>query len=136
VRERPSGEQAKGRRGHGALEAEVLAALWSAPTPLTAGAVQRELGGTLAYSTVVTILSRLHVKGVLDRTPHGRAFAYTPVADEPGLAARRMRQVLDAESDRSRVLARFVSDLSDEDERLLRSLLAQHATEPDPDQAG
>ncbi|HJP74171.1 MAG TPA: BlaI/MecI/CopY family transcriptional regulator [Pseudonocardiaceae bacterium] len=136
MRERPSGEQAKGRRGHGALEAEVLAALWSARAPLTAGAVQRELGSTLAYSTVVTILSRLHAKGVLKRTPHGRAFAYTPVADEPGLAARRMRQVLDAESDRGRVLARFVSDLSDEDERLLRSLLTQHTAESDPDQAG
>jgi predicted transcriptional regulator len=136
VRERPSGEQAKGRRGHGALEAEVLAALWSARAPLTAGTVQRELGGTLAYSTVVTILSRLHAKGVLDRFPHGRAFAYTPVADEPGLAARRMRQVLDAESDRGRVLARFVSDLSDEDERLLRSLLAQPGPESDPDQVG
>jgi predicted transcriptional regulator len=136
VRERPSGEQAKGRRGHGALEAEVLAALWSSRAPLTASAVKRELGGTLAYSTVVTILSRLHAKGVLDRTPHGRAFAYTPVADEPGLAARRMRQVLDAESDRRRVLARFVSDLSDEDERLLRSLLAQESAESDTDQAG
>jgi predicted transcriptional regulator len=136
VRERRSGEQAKGRRGHGALEAEVLAALWSARAPLTASAVQRELGGTLAYSTVVTILSRLHAKGVLNRTPHGRAFAYVPVADEPGLAARRMRQVLDGESDRGRVLARFVSDLSDEDERLLRSLLAKDTTESDPDKAG
>jgi predicted transcriptional regulator len=136
VRERPSGEQAKGRRGHGALEAEVLAALWAARTPMTAGAVQRELGGTLAYSTVVTILSRLHAKGVLDRSPHGRAFAYHPVSDEPGLAARRMRQVLDGESDRGRVLARFVSDLSDEDERLLRSLLDQHPAESDPDTAG
>ena len=114
----------------------MLATLWSAHAPLTAGAVQRELGSTLAYSTVVTILSRLHAKGVLNRSPHGRAFAYTPVADEPGLAARRMRQVLDAESDRGRVLARFVSDLSDEDERLLRSLLTQSAPESDTDQAG
>jgi predicted transcriptional regulator len=109
------------------LEAEVLAALWSAQTPLTAGAVQRELGSGLAYSTVVTILSRLHAKGVLTREPSGRAFAYAPVADEPGLAARRMRKVLDAESDRGKVLARFVSDLSDSDERLLRILLRQEA---------
>jgi predicted transcriptional regulator len=132
VHERPSGEQARARRGHGALEAEVLSALWSARRPLTAGAVQRRLGDTLAYSTVVTILSRLHAKGVLDRALDGRAFAYSPVADEPGLAARRMRQVLDAESDRSRVLARFVSDLSDEDERLLRTLLAQSQDSPGP----
>lgn len=111
------------RRGPGELEAEVLATLWSAHTPLTAGEVQRELSAPLAYSTVVTILSRLHGKGVLDRHPLGRAYAYSPVADEAGLAARRMRQVLDSEHDRREVLARFVSDLSDSDERLLRSLL-------------
>lgn len=101
----------------------MLATLWSAHAALTAGEVQRRLGDTLAYSTVVTILTRLHTKGVLDRAQYGRAFAYLPVSDEPGLAARRMRQVLDSETNRQQVLARFVSDLSDEDERLLRSLL-------------
>ena len=111
------------RRGPGELEAEVLATLWSAETPLTAGDVQARLASPLAYSTVVTILSRLHVKGTLERQPHGRAYAYRPVADEPGMAARRMRQVLDAEENRQQVLARFVSDLSDEDESVLRNLL-------------
>jgi predicted transcriptional regulator len=111
------------RRGPGELEAEVLATLWSADTALTAGDVQARLASPLAYSTVVTILSRLHAKGTLDRRPHGRAYAYRPVSDEPGLAARRMRQVLDAEENRQQVLARFVSDLSDEDERVLRTLL-------------
>jgi predicted transcriptional regulator len=106
------------------LEAEVLATLWSAETALTAGDVQERLASPLAYSTVVTILSRLHAKGTLGREHHGRAYAYRPVADEPGLAALRMRQVLDAEANRQQVLARFVSDLSDEDERVLRRLLA------------
>jgi predicted transcriptional regulator len=101
----------------------VLATLWSGPGAMTAGEVQSALGGALAYTTVVTILSRLHAKGTLVRQQHGRAYAYLPVADEPGLAARRMRQVLDSETDRERVLTRFVSDLSDEDERVLRSLL-------------
>jgi hypothetical protein len=41
-----------------------------------------------------------------------------------------MRQVLDAEANRHQVLARFVSDLSHEDERVLRKLLAdQHGDE-------
>lgn len=116
----------------------MLAALWTAQTPLTAGAVQRELGGPLAYSTVVTILSRLHTKGMLTREPNGRAFACAPAVDEPGLAARRMRRVLEAESDRGRVLAQFVSDLSDSDEQLLRALLWQTgaaATGPTDDPA-
>jgi predicted transcriptional regulator len=123
------------RRAPGELEAEVLATLWSAPDALTAGAVQARLGGALSYSTVVTILSRLHAKGTLSREHAGRAYAYRPVADESGLAARRMRQVLDGEPDRGRVLARFVSDLTDDDERLLRSLLRQPAAGPAPQDA-
>lgn len=118
------------RRARGALEAEVLAALWAAGTPLTAGELQARLGSELAYSTVVTILSRLHAKGTLDREQTGKAYAYRPVADEPGLAARRMRQVLDGETNRQQVLARFVSDLSGEDEELLLRLLREHHEQP------
>ena len=40
------------------LEAEVLAALWAADAPLTAGEVVDALGGGLAYNTVQTILTR------------------------------------------------------------------------------
>lgn len=107
-----------------------MATLWSAPAALTAAAVRTQLANAVSYSTVVTILSRLHAKGLLSREPAGRAYAYRPVADESGLAARRMRQVLDGEPDRHRVLARFVSDLNDEDERLLRSLLRTSASPP------
>jgi predicted transcriptional regulator len=108
----------------------VLATLWSARAALTAGQVQTRLDDALSYSTVVTILSRLHTKGTLGREQHGRAYAYRPVSDEPGLAARRMRQVLDAEDNRQQVLARFVSDLSDEDERVLRCLLGEQSGAP------
>jgi predicted transcriptional regulator len=111
------------RRGAGELERAVLAVLQGADTPLSPGEVRDQIGGDLAYTTVVTILSRLHAKGVLDRHKQGRAFLYTPVADEPGLAARRMAKMLDAEPDRAAVLARFVSGLSDSDERLLRDML-------------
>ena len=112
------------RRGAGELEAEVLAVLQSAGSALTPAQVRERLGDPLAYTTVVTILSRLHAKGVLVRNRAGRAFSYAPVADEPGLAARRMRVVLEAETDREAVLARFVSGLSPADERLLRGMLA------------
>jgi predicted transcriptional regulator len=113
------------RRGAGELEAAALAVLQAARTALTPGQVRERLGGPLAYTTVVTILSRLHAKGVLSRVRSGRAYAYAPVADEPGLAARRMRGVLEAEDDREAVLARFVSGLSPADERLLRRMLGE-----------
>jgi predicted transcriptional regulator len=112
------------RRAAGELEAEVLAVLQSAGAALTPAQVRERLSDPLAYTTVVTILSRLHAKGVLIRNRAGRAFSYAPVADEPGLAARRMRGVLEAEMDREAVLARFVSGLSPADELLLRRMLA------------
>jgi predicted transcriptional regulator len=114
-----------GRRGAGELAAAVLAVLHTAGSALTPGEVRERLGDGLAYSTVVTIMSRLHAKGMLSRVKAGRAYAYAPVADEPGLAARRMRGVLEAEDDRAAVLARFVSGLTPADEDLLRRMLGR-----------
>ena len=90
--------EAGNRRGAGELASEVLGILQAAGEPLSPADVRERLGGDLAYTTVVTILSRLHAKGVLDRERAGRAYRYTPVADEPGLAARRMATVLAAEA--------------------------------------
>lgn len=111
------------RRAPGALEAEVLNVLWSAGEPLSPTDVQARLEDDLAYTTVVTILSRLHDKGVATREKHGRSFHYATVDDEAGLAARKMTKVLDGEPDRGSVLARFVTQLSDSDEAVLRDLL-------------
>lgn len=125
-------EESDGHRNHrrapGSLAAEVLAVLQAADGALSPGEVRERLAAAdhpavLSYSTVVTILSRLHDKGMADRHRVGRAYAYRAVADEAELAARRMRRVLDAEDDRGAVLARFVGDLSNRDEVLLRELL-------------
>jgi predicted transcriptional regulator len=113
------------RRGQGELETQVLSALREADGPATAGWVQERLGGGLAYTTVITILTRLLAKGVVTRERSGRSFVWTPVADEAGLAAHRMRRLLDGESDREAVLASFVTSLDADDEKLLRELLGQ-----------
>jgi predicted transcriptional regulator len=113
------------RRAAGELEAAVLAELQAAGKPLSPGDVRDRLHADLAYTTVVTILSRLHAKGVLGRDKVGRSFVYAPVADEPGLAARRMARILDAEPDRAAVLARFLDTLATTDAALLRDLLDQ-----------
>lgn len=118
-----SGRLSGVRRLGGALEGEVLGLLQSSRQPLTPGEVLRRLDGGLAYSTVVTVLSRLFDKGLLTRAKQGRAYAYTPVDDTHGLTARRMRQVLESDPDREAVLARFVEDLPVRDEQLLRQLL-------------
>jgi predicted transcriptional regulator len=111
----------------GALEAEVLAVLRAAQVPLSPGQVRERLAirprGELSYSTVVTILTRLHAKGLLARERAGRGFAYTPV-DPASVAAGQMSRALDAGADHGAVLTRFVSGLSGRDARLLRLLLS------------
>jgi predicted transcriptional regulator len=119
---------AVGGRRRGALEQEVLGSLAAAGRPLTVAEVLADLGDDLAYTTVMTALSRLHAKGVLTREPAGRAFAYSlpadPAAMGASVTARRMSRLLGSGQDRAGVLARFVADLSPEDERLLTELLS------------
>ncbi|MER7577552.1 BlaI/MecI/CopY family transcriptional regulator [Streptomyces sp. NPDC126514] len=124
------------RRGQGELEGQVLAALRAADGPVTAGWVQERLGGDLAYTTVITILTRLLTKGAVGRERAGRSFVWTPVADEAGLAARKMRKLLDAEPDREAVLAGFVTALDPEGERILRALLGRPKRRDEADEAG
>ena len=117
---------ANGRR-RGALEQEVLSSLAAAGRPLTVAEVLGDLGHGLAYTTVLTALTRLHAKGALHREQSGRAFAtsvaHAPAARGASATARRRAGLLEAGHDRAGVLARFVADLSPEDERLLAELL-------------
>jgi predicted transcriptional regulator len=112
------------RRAAGELEGEVLAVLWREDRAMTVSEVQDALGDSLAYTTIMTILTRLRAKGALERRRRGRGFAYRAITDRSGLAADRMRRLLDEDADRHAVLARFVTTLSAEDEQALRALLA------------
>jgi predicted transcriptional regulator len=116
-----------GRRAAGALESGVMAVLWAARGPMTAAQVSEEFPGELAYTTVLTVLSRLYDKGKLTRKRAGRGFAYTPVRDEAADTAGRMASLLDRGSDRQAVLTRFVAELTDEDEALVQQLLRGEA---------
>jgi predicted transcriptional regulator len=114
-------------RARGALEREVLACLATADGPLTASDVLAELGGELAYTTVMTTLSRLHAKHAVTRTMVGRAYAYSLAGGQAGarasVTAFQMHRLLDGGDDRSTVLSRFVAELSPSDEQLLQQLL-------------
>ncbi len=114
---------AGGRHAAGWLENEVLTALWAAGEPMTPAMVQEVLPRELAYTTVMTVLHRLHIKGLVDRQRSGRAFAYQRVIDAAELAARQMRSALDRGRSRAAVLQRVVAGLSADDERVLHELL-------------
>ena len=113
----------QGRRPAGMLEDAVLAALWQGDRPMSPADVQAVLPDTPAYTTVMTTLARLHRKGLATRTRAGRGFVYSPNVDEAGHTATAMHDLLRRRRDRAAVLARFVSDLAPEDERLLQQLL-------------
>jgi predicted transcriptional regulator len=116
------------RRSRGSLERDILATLAANRAPMTSGQVRAAVDPALAYTTVMTVLGRLHAKGEVTRHPVGRGYAYTAILDSAELIARRMQRLLDAEgTDRPAVLMRFVHTLTPRDEQFLRSLLDEGA---------
>lgn len=101
----------------------MLAVLWAGGRAMTPAEVQLDLGGRLAYTTVMSTLARMYRKGLVDRESTGRGYAYTPTVDEAAHTAEAMTELLARRHDRAGVLARFVSSLSAEDERVLQRLL-------------
>lgn len=120
------------RRGHGDLAQAILDVLDRAVDPMTPAQVRDTLGGQLAYTTVMTVLTRLHDQGLLGRARTGRAYAYRPLRDPAQVTARRMHRLLAVDADHEGVLARFVDELSRDDERVLRGLLDRLATAREP----
>ncbi len=112
-----------GRRPDGALERDVLKVLWRSDGPQTPGEVREQLDVDLAYTTVMTILARLHDKGLTNRSARGRAFAYTATVSESELIAKRMSAELSVTKDRAGALVGFVGGLNKRDIAALRSVL-------------
>jgi predicted transcriptional regulator len=109
----------------GSLEADVLRHLWNADEPATPGQVNEALGAEVAYTTIMTVLTRLWRKGLVDRARQGRAYAYRAVVSEADYAAQRMRDALGRAQDREAVLGRFVDTLSARDAKALRRVLGE-----------
>lgn len=113
------------RRPDGALENDVLKVLWAADRPLLPGEINEQLNAGYAYTSIATILTRLQAKGLVERSPVGRAFAYRASVDEPDLTARRIAALLDSSSDRTQVLSRFIDGLPSREAKAVRALLEQ-----------
>ncbi|TDD74335.1 BlaI/MecI/CopY family transcriptional regulator [Actinomadura darangshiensis] len=111
------------RRPLGQLEAEVLAALAGAGGSASTAELVDRLDGAPAYTTVNTILHRLHEKRLVSRARVGRHYRYRLAVDESELVADRMRDHLRHASDPGTVLNRFARSLSVEEARKLREFL-------------
>ena len=115
------------RLGRGELENQVLDVVWGTEAPVTPRQVHDELskGRKLAYTTTMTILVRLCKKGLLEREPAGRAFAYRPRVSRDQRAAERMNDALTSAGDASLALTHFVESLPAEQADELRTVLRQ-----------
>jgi BlaI family transcriptional regulator, penicillinase repressor len=113
----------------GPLEMRVLGLLGKSD-PRSVDDVRRELasaGTPLAYTTVLTVLSRLHDKGLVRRDKEGRRYVYVqarPAASAQKTILTRIKRAL-FRSDRVRPFALLLDDerLTEEELRELRCLI-------------
>lgn len=105
----------------GPLEADVMRAVWRAKAPVSVREVLDSLNRgrreALAYTTVMTVMSRLAEKEILRRTPQGRAYLYE--AAVPDAAAIAVRGIVRDFGESA--VAQFV-DEARSDPKLLRRL--------------
>jgi predicted transcriptional regulator len=79
----------------GPLESEVMEILWGANEPLNVPEVLSRLNADrspqLAYTTAMTVMSRLADKEILRRRRQGRGYVYEPaVSDSAAIAVRNV----------------------------------------------
>jgi predicted transcriptional regulator len=117
----------KARGNLGPLEAAVMDAVWSADEPVAVRRVVDQLNADraepLAYTTVMTVMSRLAEKGALDRQKRGRGFVYE--ASAPDAAGLAVKDVLTTYGDAA--VAHFLDEARADPEVLerLRGLLRE-----------
>lgn len=116
----------------GKLESAVMEILWSSGGSLTVRDVLEKLPEqrNFAYTTVMTVLSNLHRKAMVDREPAGKAYSYRPALTRQGAATAALREILDASGDPRSVLLHFAETATDEESTVLRDALARRAPKP------
>ena len=79
----------------GDLESDVMRLVWE-KGEATVQDVQRALEPRrpLAYTTVMTVMSRLAQKGFLQRRKEGRAYVYAPAASQERYAGSQLRSLV------------------------------------------
>lgn len=111
----------------GPLERRVMEHFWRVGPSTVAEvleSVNRASSRTLAYTTVLTIVTRLHEKGYLTRTREGRHFRYAATFGEaslPGeLGRRELLRLIDKHG--AATVAGFAADLAGPDSELTARL--------------
>lgn len=114
----------------GDLEQAIMNVLWAADgaNGLTVREVLDGLTGReLAYTTVMTVLSRLETKGMTTRERDGRAWRYLPATTRESLTAEAMRSPLHdlSNEDRQAAILHFLAEASADDLDAVREAMAE-----------
>ena len=116
-------------------ELDVMSVLWDVG-PATVAQVRERIADELAYTTVLTVLRTLEQKGYVGHTEDGRAHRYKPLVKREVAGRNALRRLVDKVFDGSPelLLTQLVSDkdLSDEELRRLRKVLAERLRERKP----
>jgi len=86
----------------------------------------REVANSLpahAYTTVLTVLTRLEHKHMVSRNKEGRAHRYAAVASREAYTAELMHEALGAAPHRNAALVRFAKTVSTDEAMVLRQAL-------------
>lgn len=88
--------------------------------------LRRTQGRDHAYTTIMTVMSRLHERGVLERHRRGRQYLYRPAAPEAELVDRLSGLAVDRVVDRygTAALRHFAVKLADLDPETRRRIAA------------
>jgi len=119
----------------GDLEAEIMECLWEMGSASVRDVHECLLGRRdIAYTTVMTVMSRLAEKGMLARRQDGRAYIYNPVQTRDAFCTGVVKRVMAGlfGSGGRPVLAHFVESLAEEDQAeldLLSELIARKREE-------
>ena len=115
--------------GLGELELAIMTCIWKKQRPVTVPEVHEHLlkKRQLAYTSTMTVMSRLHEKGLLHRTQDRRPYTYWAALTRDEYSAELMVSVLSDLGNRKAALARFVDRISPSDAEALRDLTSQAA---------
>ncbi|GGL59795.1 hypothetical protein GCM10014719_71360 [Planomonospora parontospora subsp. antibiotica] len=112
-------------RGLGELESTIMERLWSYRRPASVRDVVEDLrqDREIAYTTVMTVMDKLHEKGLLKRRSAGRAYVYETMASQEAYTAQLMRDTLAASGNQAATLVHFLERLTPEGASALQAAL-------------
>ena len=109
----------------GRLETELMERAW-ARGQISVRDLHQEVGGRLAYTTVMTTMDRLYKKGLLQRRKDGKAYIYSPALSEheyqESLTQHFFGMMLSDCDNSNAVLSRFVDAVTEADSKMLNEL--------------